>query len=370
MTSAENSRQKVITTEYVDTAKTKKVFTPQQQELVDALNSYASWDDFEADISLFKAKHIKFRLENHASYYNYGGIRTKSLNLDEFIHQAETESKTLGEVLSQGLEKGQYKFRVYEGKTYLCFTGFHLFVTRNPQHAQTQTNTTNNKSNFDWQGLLGTAVSVALPKLVETLAQPKQDNIMQQMMLDYMKQNDEQRREDRKEFKDFMKNNSANDDPLHLLDLMQRLDDFKSTLAKPPAPPPINSGSKWEKIAEKLIDNFQQPKAAPTAPVEQISPAPTYDPQQVITDLRERIYAEIDNQSDAMVVLMSLRDLYMVASEVGLENVPEYQQAGSIEDAFSLFLSKADDQEYQNQLIQKAQELLPLLKGGENGSAG
>ena len=368
MTNPQDSHVKVIKTEYVDSAVAKKQLTPQQQELKDALNSFSSWDDFEADIGLFKAKNIRLRLENHSPYYNYEGIRTKSLNLDDFILRSEAEGKTLGEVVSQGLEKGQYKFRVYESKVYLTLTGFHLFVNQHPQHTQTQTNNTNNKSNFDWQGLLGTAVTVALPKLVETLAQPKQNTIMQQMMLDYMKQNDEQRREDRKEFKDFMKNNSANDDPLHLLDLMQRLDDFKSTLAKPPAPPPINTSSKWEKIAEKLIDNFQQPKAAPTAPAEQIPPAPTYDPQQVITDLRERIYAEIDNQSDAMVVLMSLRDLYMVASEVGLENVPEYQQTGTIEDAFSLFLSKAEDQDYQNQLIQKAQELLPLLKSQENGS--
>jgi hypothetical protein len=367
MTNPENSHVKVIKTEYVGADAAKKQLTPHQQELVEAIQSFSSWDDFEADVGMFRSKNIKFCLENHSPYYNFEGLRTKSLRLDDFILRAEAEERTVGEVMTQGLEQGQYKFRVYEGKKYLTLTPFHLFVGRQPNQSQTKASHVN-KTSFDWQSLLGTAVTVALPKLVETLAQPKQDTIMQQMMLDYMKQNDEQRREDRKEFKDFMKNNSANDDPLHLLDLMQRLDDFKSTLAKPPAPPPINSGSKWEKIAEKLIDNFQQPKAAPTAPVEQIPPAPTYDPQQVITDLRERIYAEIDNQSDAMVVLMSLRDLYMVASEVGLENVPEYQQTGTIEDAFSLFLSKAEDQDYQNQLIQKAQELLPLLKSGENGS--
>ena len=368
MTTPENSHVKVIKTEYVDNGKVKKNFTPQQQELVDALNSYSSWDDFEADIGLFKSKNIKFRLENHASYYNFEGIRTKSLNLDDFIHRAEADNRTLGEVLSQGLEKGQYKFRVYEAKTYLTFTGFHLFVTRHPQNSQAQTNSTTNRSNFDWTALLGTAVTAALPKLVESLAKPKQNDIMQQMMLDYMKANDDQRREDRKEFKEFMKNNAAPDDPLHLLDMMQRLDDFKSTLAKPPAPPPVASGNRWEKIAEKLIDNMQ-PKAAPAAALDQ-APAPAYDSAQVVNDLRARIYAEIENQSDPMVILMSLRDLYMVANEIGLENVPEYQQAGgNLEDTFSLFLSKADDQEYQNLLIAKAQELLPLIKGMESGPA-
>ncbi len=366
MTTPENSHVKVIKTEYVGAEAAKKQLSAHQQELVEAIQSFSSWDDFEADVGMFRSKNIKFCLENHSPYYNFEGLRTKSLRLDDFILRAEAEERTVGEVMTQGLEQGQYKFRVYEGKKYLTLTPFHLFVGRQPNQAHTKATTS--KNNFDWAALLGTAVSAALPKLVESLAKPKQNDIMQQMMLDYMKANDEQRREDRKEFKEFMKNNAAPDDPLHLLDMMQRLDDFKSTLAKPPAPPPVNSGSKWEKIAEKLIDNMQ-PKAAPAAALDQ-APTAAYDSAQVINDLRERIYAEIDNQSDPMVILMSLRDLYMIANEVGLESVPEYQQSGgNLEDTFSLFLSKADDQEYQNLLIAKAQELLPLIKGMENGSA-
>ena len=369
-----DSHVKLVKTETIvdsPNKKPKKEFTPVQSELKEAILSLSTWDDFEAELVLFRSKNVRFHLENHASAYNLDGLETKTLRLDEFITKSENTEQTLGEIISKGLKPGQYKFRVYEGQTYLCMTPFALYVN------SSQNKEENKKPGFDWQALLGTAVSVALPKLVENLSQPKTDNLMQKMMLDYMRQNDEQRREDRKEFKEFMKNNSSNDDPLHLLDLMQRLDEFKSTLVKPPAPPPIASGNKWEKIAEKLIDNLQAKSITPTAaPMPDSLSQPTNSPNknlEVIEDLRKRIYHEIENNAEPVIVLMSLRDLYLVGLEAGLDNVPEHQQSGGkLEDTFSLFLSKAEDQDYQNKLIAEAQKLLPAIPINEaenNGSA-
>lgn len=55
MTNPENSHVKVIKTEYVGADAAKKQLTPHQQELVEAIQSFSSWDDFEADVGMFRS---------------------------------------------------------------------------------------------------------------------------------------------------------------------------------------------------------------------------------------------------------------------------------------------------------------------------
>jgi hypothetical protein len=47
MTNPENSHVKVIKTEYVGADAAKKQLTPHQQELVEAIQSFSSWDDLK-----------------------------------------------------------------------------------------------------------------------------------------------------------------------------------------------------------------------------------------------------------------------------------------------------------------------------------
>jgi len=88
------------------------------------------------------------------------------------------------------------------------------------------------------------------------------------------------------------------------------------------------------------------------------------DEQAVLDDLRGKLYQMLEDKQDPFKVLLGLRDLYVVGEKIGLQHIPEWEQAGGdAQDAFSLFISKSDDQEYVKQLVDKAQEFIPLLGG-------
>ena len=83
-----DSHVKLVKTETIvdsPNKKPKKEFTPVQSELKEAILSLSTWDDFEAELVLFRSKNVRFHLENHASAYNLDGLETKTLRLDEFI---------------------------------------------------------------------------------------------------------------------------------------------------------------------------------------------------------------------------------------------------------------------------------------------
>ena len=373
MTNLDNAGKKVVTTEYVD-KKPQENLNQKQVELQHALQSYSTWDEFEAELTFFRGKGLKMALESHNPYFTRNEQKTKSLKLDDFILEAERRDLTLSEVLAEGLPRGQYQFRCYDGRQYLLKTPFFLYI--NETTAPKEEKKAAGLSGVNWQELIAGAATVAIPKIIENLTSPKSDNT-QSVLLEHMRQQEEARREDRREMKAFMKENSSNDDPLHLLDLMEKLDQFKSTLAKPPAPPPVNSASKWEKIAEKGLDFLSQQKQPAPTPQPQIeAPAPevadgngqglnlNFDEQQVLHDLRTKLYAMLEQKEDPFKVLLGLRDLYVVGEKIGLQHIPEWEAAGGdAQDAFALFISKSDDQEYTKELLAKAEEFIPLLGG-------
>ena len=72
----------------------------------------------------------------------------------------------------------------------------------------------------------------------------------------------------------------------------------------------------------------------------------------------------LDNKEEPFKVLLGLRDLYVVGEKIGLQHIPEWEQSGGdAQAAFGLFISKSEDQEYTQQLLEKAQEFIPLLGG-------
>ena len=374
MTNPDNSVKKVVSTEYVD-KKPQENLNAKQVELQNALHSYSTWDEFESELTFFRGKGLKMALESHNPYFTRNELKTKSLKLDDFILEAERRDLTLSEVLAEGLPRGQYQFRCYDGRQYLLKTPFTLYIneTTPPKEEKKATGL----GGVNWQELIAGAATVAIPKIIENLTAPKTDNT-QHLLLEHMRQQEEARREDRREMKSWMKENTSNDDPLQMLDLMQRLDEFKATLAKPPAPPPVNTSSKWEKIAEKGLDFLSQQKPQPQPMPSQLEAPPAetadgngahafplnLDEQAVLDDLRGKLYQMLEDKQDPFKVLLGLRDLYVVGEKIGLQHIPEWEQAGGdAQDAFSLFISKSDDQEYVKQLIDKAEEFIPLLGG-------
>jgi len=378
-TTPENTAKKVVTTEYVD-QKAQENFNAKQTEIHSALLSYSSWDEFEAELTFYRGKGLKLALETHNPYFTRDELKTKSLKLDDFILEAERRDLTLSEVLAEGLPRGQYQFRVYDGRQYLLKTPFTLYIneTTPPKDEKKR----GPLGGVNWQELIAGAATVAIPKIIENLTAPKSDNT-QQLLLEHMRQQEEARREDRREMKSWMKENTGNDDPLQMLEVMQRLDEFKATLAKPPAPPPINTSTKWEKIAEKGLEFLSQQKPQAQAPPVPPATAPTlqpppeetagsngqglnlnFDEQEVINDLRAKLYQMLHNKEEPYKVLLGLRDLYVVGEKIGLQHISEWEQSGGdAQAAFGLFISKSEDQEYTQQLLEKAQEFIPLLGG-------
>ena len=373
MQKPESNVKKVVSTEYVDKSANEKL-SKQQLDIKETLLTLSDFDEFQANLNFFRGKNLKLVLPSHYPYFDREETRTKSLKLDDFISEGERRDLSLSEVLGEGLPRGQYEFMFYDGTQYIAKTPFALNI--NETTAPKEAKKASGLGAVNWQELISGAAMVALPKIIENLTSSKSDNT-QSILLEHMRQQEEARREDRREMKAFMKENSSNDDPLHLLDLMEKLDQFKSTLAKPPAPPPVNSASKWEKIAEKGLDFLSQQKQPAPTPQPQIeAPAPevadangqglnvNFDEQQVLDDLRTKLYSMLEHKEDPFKVLLGLRDLYVVGEKIGLQHIPEWEAAGGdAQDAFALFISKSDDQEYTKELLAKAEEFIPLLGG-------
>jgi hypothetical protein len=371
MQKPESNVKKVVSTEYVDKSANDKL-SKQQLDIKETLLTLSDFDELQANLNFFRGKNLKLVLPSHYPYFDREETRTKSLKLDDFISEGERRDLSLSEVLGEGLPRGQYEFMFYDGTQYIAKTPFALNI--NETTAPKEAKKASGLGAVNWQELISGAAMVALPKIIENWTASKSDNT-QSLLLEHMRQQEEARREDRREMKQWMKENSSNDDPLHLLDLMEKLDQFKSTLAKPPAPPPINTASKWEKIAEKGLDFLSQQKQATPAPQIE-APAPevaagngqglnvNFDEQQVLDDLRTKLYTMLEHKEDPFKVLLGLRDLYVVGEKIGLQHIPEWEAAGGdAQDAFALFISKSDDLEYTKKLLDKAEEFIPLLGG-------
>ena len=381
MQKPESNVKKVVSTEYVDKSANEKL-SKQQLEIKETLLTLSDFDEFQANLNFFRGKNLKLVLPSHYPYFDREETRTKSLKLDDFISEGERRDLTLSELLGEGLPRGQYEFMLYDGTQYIARTPFALNIneTRKASENKSEKKATGLGA-INWQELIAGAATVALPKIIENLTAPKTDST-QQLLLEHMRQQEEARREDRREMKAWMKENTSTDDPLQLLDLMQRLDEFKGTLAKPPAPPPVNTSSKWEKIAEKGLDFLSQQKPQPQ-PHQQPTPskieappaskidgngshnlALNFDEQQVLDALRGKLYQMLEDKQDPFKVLLGLRDLYVVGEKIGLQHIAEWDAAGGdAQEAFKLFISKSDDQEYVKELVQKAEEFIPLLGG-------
>ena len=373
MQKPESNVKKVVSTEYVDKSANEKL-SKQQLDIKETLLTLSDFDEFQANLNFFRGKNLKLVLPSHYPYFDREETRTKSLKLDDFISEGERRDLSLSEVLGEGLPRGQYEFMFYDGTQYIAKTPFALNI--NETTAPKEAKKASGLGAVNWQELISGAAMVALPKIIENLTSSKSDNT-QSILLEHMRQQEEARREDRREMKAFMKENSSNDDPLHLLDLMEKLDQFKSTLAKPPAPPPVNSASNSEQKAEKGLDFLSQQKQPAPTPQPQIeAPAPevadangqglnvNFDEQQVLDDLRTKLYSMLEHKEDPFKVLLGLRDLYVVGEKIGLQHIPEWEAAGGdAQDAFALFISKSDDQEYTKELLAKAEEFIPLLGG-------
>ena len=376
MQKPESNVKKVVSTEYVDKTASDKL-SKQQLDIKETLLTLSDFDEFQANLNFFRGKNLKLVLPSHFPYFDREETRTKSLKLDDFILEGERRDLTLSEVLAEGLPQGKYEFMFYDGTQYIARTPFALNINETRKaNAPKEEKKGTGLDAVNWPDVISGAAMVALPKLIESWTASKSDNT-QSLLLEHMRQQEEARREDRREMKQWMKENSSNDDPLHLLDLMEKLDQFKSTLAKPPAPPPVNSASKWEKIAEKGLDFLSQQKQSAPTPQPQIeAPAPevadgngqglnlNFDEQQVLHDLRTKLYTMLEHKEDPFKVLLGLRDLYVVGEKIGLQHIPEWEAAGGdAQDAFALFISKSDDQEYTRELLAKAEEFIPLLGG-------
>ena len=87
MTNPDNSVKKVVSTEYVD-KKPQENLNAKQVELQNALQSYSTWDEFEAELTFFRGKGLKMALESHNPYFTRNELKTKSLKLDDFILEA------------------------------------------------------------------------------------------------------------------------------------------------------------------------------------------------------------------------------------------------------------------------------------------
>ena len=84
----------------------------------------------------------------------------------------------------------------------------------------------------------------------------------------------------------------------------------------------------------------------------------------MLDDLRGKLYQMLEDKQDPFKVLLGLRDLYVVGEKIGLQHIAEWDAAGGdAQEAFKLFISKSDDQEYVKELVQKAEEFIPLLGG-------
>lgn len=379
MQKPESNVKKVVSTEYVDKSANDKL-SKQQLDIKETILTLSDFDEFQANLNFFRGKNLKLVLPSHYPYFDREETRTKSLKLDDFISEAERRDLTLSEVLGEGLPRGQYEFMLYDGTQYIARTPFALNINETRKaNAPKEEKKAGVLGGVNWQELIAGAATIALPKIIENLTAPKTDNT-QHLLLEHMRQQEEARREDRREMKSWMKENTSQDDPLQMLDLMQRLDEFKATLAKPPAPPPVNTSSKWEKIAEKGLDflSQQKPQPQPQPMPSQLEAPPAttadgngahafsinVDEQAVLDDLRGKLYQMLEDKQDPFKVLLGLRDLYVVGEKIGLQHIPEWEQAGGdAQDAFSLFISKSDDQEYVNLLVEKAEEFIPLLGG-------
>jgi len=384
MQSAENTATKVVTTEILNGDSKSKKLNPSQIEIKDLIESCADWDEFEDQAPNLKGKNLIMSLESNAPYFaREENNRTKSIKLDLLVNESQRLNCTIAEILAEGLPRGHYPFKFKQGNTYLVKSHFACYIAEEKKKTtESATKKSGPLNGVNWQELIAGAATVAIPKIIENLTSPKSDST-QQLLLEHMRQQEEARREDRREMKSWMKENTGNDDPLQMLEIMQRLDEFKATLAKPPAPPPINTSTKWEKIAEKGLEFLSQQKPQAQAPPVPPATAPTlqpppeetaasngqglnlnFDEQEVLNDLRAKLYQMLDNKEEPFKVLLGLRDLYVVGEKIGLQHIPEWEQSGGdAQEAFALFISKSEDQDYIQQLLEKAQEFIPLLGG-------
>ena len=220
MQKPESNVKKVVSTEYVDKSANEKL-SKQQLEIKETLLTLSDFDEFQANLNFFRGKNLKLVLPSHYPYFDREETRTKSLKLDDFISEGERRDLTLSELLGEGLPRGQYEFMLYDGTQYIARTPFALNIneTRKASENKSEKKATGLGA-IKWQELIAGAATVALPKIIENLTAPKTDST-QQLLLEHMRQQEEARREDRREMKAWMKENTSTDDPLQLLDLMQ-----------------------------------------------------------------------------------------------------------------------------------------------------
>ena len=219
MQKPESNVKKVVSTEYVDKSANDKL-SKQQLDIKETILTLSDFDEFQANLNFFRGKNLKLVLPSHFPYFDREETRTKSLKLDDFISEGERRDLTLSEVLGEGLPRGQYEFMFYDGTQYIAKTPFALNI--NETTAPKEAKKAAGLGAVNWQELISGAAMVALPKIIENWSTPKSDNT-QSLLLEHMRQQEEARREDRREMKQWMKENSSNDDPLHLLDLMEKL---------------------------------------------------------------------------------------------------------------------------------------------------